>query len=227
MEYAGVKFRVVRVEPQQVALAWKDKDGQLYQTFDKVQAAYAAQGKTVKFLMNAGIFETDETPAGMLVEDGKQRRAVNLTEGGGNFFLKPNGVVSFGSGVFEKPAVRDSYCMQAVMEKVQAKKSEGKLSWAVQSGPLLLSKGKRHPSFREHSANKKIRNGVGIDADGKLVFAITDQDQTVNFWDFAGLFLELGCKDALYLDGGISAMAVNPASPVESGKFAAMFVIAE
>jgi uncharacterized protein YigE (DUF2233 family) len=66
-----------------------------------------------------------------------------------------------------------------------------------------------------------------VDAAGKLVFAITAQGQEVNFWDFAGLFLKLGCKDALFLDGDISMMAVNPDQPVASNRFAAMFVVAE
>jgi uncharacterized protein YigE (DUF2233 family) len=225
--FAEANFRVVKVAPQQVQLAWKDGDGNLYRTFDKVQAACSAQGKRVKFIMNAGIFEPEGIPSGLLVEDGKQRRAVNLAQGGGNFFLKPNGVISFGSGVFEKPMVRDSYCMQGMLEKVRDKKAQGKVAWAVQSGPVLLLKGKRHPSFREGSPNKKHRNGVGIDRDGKLVFAMTDKDQLVNFWDFAGLFLSLGCKDALFLDGDISMMAVNPDAPVESNRFGAMFVVAE
>jgi uncharacterized protein YigE (DUF2233 family) len=49
----------------------------------------------------------------------------------------------------------------------------------------------------------------------------------VNFWDFAGLFLELGCKSALFLDGDISQMTVNPEKAVKSNQFGAMFVIAE
>ena len=60
-----------------------------------------------------------------------------------------------------------------------------------------------------------------------MVFAITAAGADVNFWDFAGLFLKLGCKDALFLDGDISKMAVNPDRPVASNRFAAMFVVAE
>jgi uncharacterized protein YigE (DUF2233 family) len=49
----------------------------------------------------------------------------------------------------------------------------------------------------------------------------------VNLWDFAGLFLQLGCQDALFLDGAISQMDTNPAKAVSSNQFAAMFVIVE
>ena len=64
-----------------------------------------------------------------------------------------------------------------------------------------------------------------MDGTGRVVFAITDKGQFVNFWDFAGLFLKLGCEDALFLDGDISQMVVNPGETLRSNRFAAMFVI--
>ena len=68
---------------------------------------------------------------------------------------------------------------------------------------------------------------MGVDEKGRVIFAMTDKRQEVNFWDFAGLFLKLGCKNALFLDGDISQMAVNPEGPVKSNRFAAMFVVVE
>ena len=53
----GVKFRVVRVAPTRVSVVWKDDKGVPYRSFDKVWSAFAQKGKTVKFIMNAGIFE--------------------------------------------------------------------------------------------------------------------------------------------------------------------------
>jgi uncharacterized protein YigE (DUF2233 family) len=99
--------------------------------------------------------------------------------------------------------------------------------FAAQSGPLLLISGQRHPAFRKGSENKLHRNGIGVDAEKHFVCAITESGEVVNFWDFAGLFLSLGCQNALFLDGDISQMAVNPAKPVESNQFGAMFVVAE
>ena len=49
----------------------------------------------------------------------------------------------------------------------------------------------------------------------------------MSFWNFAGLFLKLGCKNALFLDGDISQIAVNPDKPVSSNRFGAMFVVVE
>jgi uncharacterized protein YigE (DUF2233 family) len=221
-EHEGVKFRVVTLDARRVELVWKDANGEAFATFDKVQAHYEAKGKRVKFLMNAGIYEPGSVPSGLHVEKGARLRPLNLREGEGNFFLKPNGVFGLEDRGSGKVFIEESGAF-AVRERKQALR----LDFAIQGGPLLLVGGARHPKFTDGSPNRKLRNGVGVDAAGKLVFAITAAGQEVNFWDFAGLFLKLGCKDALFLDGDISQMALNPQAPVPSNRFGAMFVVAE
>lgn len=219
VESAGVKFRVVRLAPEKVQVVWKDGKDEPYRGFDRVQAAFADQGKTVKFLMNAGIFEPGGIPSGLHVEAGKTLRPVNLADAPGNFFLKPNGVCTLGQGTGGAAYV--GTCADWLKHSAKAE------SWAIQSGPMLLIDGKRHPAFTENSTSKLHRNGVGVDGKNQFVFAITAKGQMVNLWDFAGLFLKLGCKDALFLDGDISQMTVNPDKPVQSNRFGAMFVVAE
>ncbi len=216
VEHAGVKFRVVRLSPARVQLAWKDAQGQPYRCFDRVQAALTKQGKVVKFIMNAGIFEPGGIPSGLHIEGGRQLRPLNLADAPGNFFLKPNGVCTFGG---QGPFVGTCAAWQ--------KRDPHTESWGIQSGPMLIIDGQRHSSFREGSSSKLHRNGVGVDGNQQLVFAITANGETVNFWDFAGLFLKLGCRNALFLDGTISQMAVNPTQPVTSNPFGAMFIVAE
>ena len=213
---AGTKFRVVRVAPERVQVVWQDGTGQPYRSFDRVQAAFAKQGKTVRFIMNAGIFEPGGIPSGLHTQDGKQLRPVNLADAPGNFFLKPNGVCTLSDN---KPFIGTPEAWR--------QQSTGKERWAIQSGPMLLIHGKRHPAFRVGSDSKLLRNGVCIDNEGQLVFAITDRGEMVNLWDFAGLFLQLGCQNALFLDGDISKMVTNPDKPVETNLFGAIFVIAE
>jgi uncharacterized protein YigE (DUF2233 family) len=170
--------------------------------------------------MNAGIYEPGGIPSGLHIEKGKQWRPVNLEKGEGNFFLQPNGV--FGIGVDGRALISSSEIFAS-----QYRKSPGSFRLGIQSGPLLLSAGKRHPAFREGSPNKLLRNGVGVDSTGKVIFAITAPDQMVNLWDFAGLFLQLDCQEALFVDGDISMMAVNPPGPMESNLFGAMFVVTD
>lgn len=221
VEHAGVKFRVVRADPEALMLVWKDPAGEPFRTFDRVQDHFSKQGRKVAFLMNAGIFEPGGVPSGLHQEAGVLRHALNLKEGKGNFFLKPNGVFGTGGRMASVAFIEEAGRFPA------REKSGFRTELALQSGPLLLIGGKRHPAFKEGSANKLLRNGVGVDAQGKVVLAITAKGERVNFWDFAGLFLELGCKDALFLDGDISQMAVNPTGPVTSNSFGAMLAIVE
>lgn len=222
-EHADCGFRVVRVAPEKLELVWKDENGNAYRSFDKVIETYEAKGKTVRFLMNGGIFQMGGTPCGLHIENGRTLHPLNLKDDEGNFYLKPNGVCwieQTGKQVHASIAESASY-------QKHSDTTKGRILNAVQSGPLLLIDGARHPAFRENSANKLHRNGVGVDAKGNLIFAITDKDQQVNLWDFAGLFLKLGCRQALFLDGDISNMAINPDKSVKNNPFGAIFVIAE
>jgi len=227
IEHAGAVFRVVRVEPDQLQLVWKDDQGQPYRTFDRVQAAYEKQGKMVRFIMNAGIFEPGEIPSGLHVEHAKELLPLNEKDGRGNFFLKPNGVASCWRGRDEGAYISTVEVWKRRTDEASRVRDYRAPQYAIQGGPLLLIGGKRHPAFIEGSPSRLVRNGVGVDSKGRFIFAITDQGQVVNFWDFAGLFLKLDCQDALFLDGTISQCAVNPTRPMGSNAFAAMFVVAE
>lgn len=211
--HADVRFRVVRVSANQVGLVWKPARGEPFGTFENVRRHLAQQGKAPAFLTNAGIYQTGGIPCGLHVENGVELHPLNQADAPGNFFLKPNGVFFIEKGT------------ASVLRTEDYLHRKPKPDLAVQSGPMLLIEGRRHPAFREGSESKLVRNGVGVDEQGRVVFAITDQRQMVNFWDFAGLFLKLGCKNSLFLDGDISQMAVNPKEELRSNRFAAMFVI--
>ncbi len=224
--HANTRFRVVTLSPEQVKLVWKGDDDRPLRSFEKVQAAFAKQGETVSFIMNAGIFEPGGIPSGLHVENRKTLHALNLADAPGNFFLKPNGVFWIEGGARREAFVSTPQVFLNREKALHAMDSNW-LELAVQSGPLLLIDGKRHSAFTERSKSKLHRNGVGVDAEKRVVFAITAKGEMVNFWDFAGLFLKLGCKDALFLDGDISKMTVNPDGPVPSPLFGAIFVATE
>jgi len=144
---------------------------------------------------NAGIFTPQFAPGGLLVSDGVTLRDLNLADGGGNFHLKPN-------GVFE---IRDDGTA-AVVDSTAYSAEE--VRFATQSGPALLLGGQLHPEFRAGSTNLAFRSGVGVSPDGRTVYLALSWSLT-NFHDFATLFRdELGCDNALYLDGQISRLWV-------------------
>lgn len=120
------------------------------------------------------------------------------------------------------------------MEAAEFGRSGLKPRLATQSGPLMLRRGVIHPAFNVSSPNKRLRNAVGVRAkDGQIIFAMSERDDprtgTVTFHQFSRFLLHLGCEDALYLDGDISNMLVQPAvdAKLTPNTFAAMFYIAE
>jgi uncharacterized protein YigE (DUF2233 family) len=195
VEFAGNTFDVyildIRVTP--VKLFWKDDLGQLFKSFQRVNDWVVRQGQTLSFAMNAGIFNADNVPLGLQVQEGNELTPLNLQDGDGNFYLKPNGVFFInanGAHIVESPAYPNV---------------AGVVHLAVQSGPLLVHQNTLHPSFQATSPNVFTRNGVGLRNAFTAIFAISNEP--VNLYTFARFFKEaLQCPEALYLDGAISAM---------------------
>lgn len=188
------RFTVITVDPstERLGLYWADEQGQAFRGFSRLADWLAGRGQKLLFGMNAGMYHADARPVGLLVIEGKEITPLNLDQGSGNFFLKPNGVFLLSrSG----PQVIDATEYPALTETPRL---------ATQSGPLLLRRGVIHPAFNPQSASRYIRNGVGVT--GKtVVFVISDRP--VTFYEFAVFFRDvLHCQDALYLDGAISSL---------------------
>jgi uncharacterized protein YigE (DUF2233 family) len=196
IQHRGQEFFTYQVDPrtEQLALVWQDSAGQRFGSFRQLRDTLAAQGRMLKFARNAGIFGVDYAPLGLHIENGRVLRPLNLGRGGrGNFYLKPNGVLYI---VDHHPAIVDAKVYPTLKVKPKI---------ATQSGPLLVLNGAVHPAFREESVNRHFRNGVGVTRDGKIIFAISQG--LVTFHEFATLFRDvLGCDNALYLDGALSAV---------------------
>ncbi|NWK53995.1 phosphodiester glycosidase family protein [Verrucomicrobiaceae bacterium N1E253] len=230
IRFEGVPYRVCRIPKKmlyQLKLAWLGSDGKPMRSFDRVQAHYEAKGEKVTFITNAGIFEPGGIPTGMHHQQFRSLRPLNLRPGKGNFFLKPNGVLTVSkSGA----RIQSSHALARLWS--HGRNSQEQAVWsqktrlAVQSGPLLLEGGRIHPAFRRASTSALHRNGVGVNDQG-LIFVITDKEGWVNLHGFSRFFLHLGCKDALFLDGDISQMAVRPSGKVESNLFGAMLVMTQ
>ncbi len=192
--HAADPYRAVTVNlaRHDISLHWLDGDGEPYRKLRRVRRMLRRQDKRVLALTNAGIYGRDFKPLGLHIENGEMLRPLNEANGGGNFFLKPNGVFFMtpnGAQVVaaERFAMRDDIVL------------------ATQSGPLLFDERGFHPRFLEHSTSRYIRNGVGVRDDGNVVLAISRRE--VTFWDFATMMRDdLGCAAALYLDGNLSQL---------------------
>ena len=191
---ADPRFTVVKVDlrTERLELFLRDDAGVPFKRFDRLDAWLKERHRQLDFAVNAGMYHEDFSPAGLLVRDGREEAPLNLADGVGNFFLKPNGVFLVSDA---GPRVVESSEYPALAKGVRL---------ATQSGPLLLRHGVVHPAFIPHSDSRKIRNGVGV-IGHTAIFVISEKP--VNFHEFALYFRDvLHCRDALYLDGTVSAL---------------------
>jgi len=208
--FEGDAFIACTADPasQDIRLFLRDPDGQPYGSFEN----FAASDPAVVFAMNAGMYLPDLTPQGLYVEAGKTLAPLVTGDGEGNFYLKPN-------GLFLITADR-----RAQVVTTEAFEAAPDLAYATQSGPMLVIGGAIHPDFSDNGPSRYVRNGVGVRADGKVVFAISLE--VVSFGRFARLFRNaLSCPDALYLDGFVSGLA-NDSGVVVGGGHAAGPIVA-
>jgi uncharacterized protein YigE (DUF2233 family) len=208
------RFVSYTTTPGAIVLYWKDARGQPLKSLQRLKQYIEKQGKTLAFGMNAGMYRPDNSSQGLFIDHGTIRQPLDTLSGGGNFYMKPNGVfyitTTHHAGVCTTPRFTPY----------------DTITFATQSGPMLLIDGAIHPAFKKGSANLNIRNGVGILPDGQVLFAMSKEP--VNFYDFAQFFLSKGCKNALYLDGFVSRTYL-PAQDWKQldGNFGVMIGVAE
>ncbi|MBB3452829.1 uncharacterized protein YigE (DUF2233 family) [Rhizobium sp. BK313] len=195
--HLGDSYTVCTFDPATdgIRLYEKDRSGKPYGSFRALENDLRQDRIYVRFAMNGGMYRDDQSPVGLYIEEGRQQRAINTNKGWGNFHLLPNGVFYIQPG------------HAGILESKAFLASGIKPFYATQSGPMLVIDGKLHPSFLADSTSFKTRNGVGVSADGKVIFALSDG--AVRFHDFATLFRDdLGCTNALFLDGSISSLDI-------------------
>lgn len=186
-----IASRIVDPDQEAITLHWKDATGRIFGNLGELRSELAAQGREMVLGMNGGMFTTDHGPVGLYIEDGRMHHRIDRRTGGSdNFHMQPNGVF----GIREDGAA-------FVVTTASLQDMLG-VRYATQSGPMLVADGSINTHFTPGSKNLHIRNGVGVRADGQVVFAISREP--INFHDFATWFQEQGCNNALYLDGAVS-----------------------
>ncbi|MGE6440376.1 phosphodiester glycosidase family protein [Psychrobacter sp. NPDC078409] len=183
-------------------LFWQQSESaQPLLTFDNLMSTLPSN-QALSFAMNAGMYNKDYAPIGYTVIEGKELKSLNTKEGGGNFHLLPNGVMWWDKAgnvqITESNALND-----------QLNNGDVQPWYATQSGPMLVINNEIHPQFNPDSSSIKLRNGAGVCRDGSI--QLVNSDEPVTFYQFAELFKnELGCSNALFLDGGIASALYAP-----------------
>lgn len=203
----------VNLRRYRVSLHRLDATAKPYGSVTKFAQTMHAAGTPVLFAMNAGMYHKDLSPVGLFVENGHEETPLNRDDAEGNFFLKPNGV--FYVGTDGKPGVLETGAFAAAKPAA---------AYATQSGPMLVIDGALHPRFEPNGTSRHIRNGVGVRDPDTVVLAISRSE--VSLGSFARLFRDaLGCRNALFFDGAVSALS-NGTDSIVGGAFPAGPVLA-
>lgn len=204
-EFEGTRHIVCGFDATTPALRlyWRDADGNPYRSFSSLASAVQSEGRVLRFAMNAGMYDTDFRPMGLYVESGDELRQANTVTPDDlgtpvpNFYKQPNGIFYLAGGA------------AGIMTTEAFLAARPAAEFATQSGPMLVIEGELNPIFIVGSRDRTRRSGVGICEDGQVRFAISEG--SVNFHDFARLFRdELGCPNALFLDGGRGTGIYDP-----------------
>jgi len=192
--FEGDGFTVCRYDPARddLRLAARGAAGPL-DSLQGLKASLGDDARRVRFALNGGMYQPDQSPVGLFVAEGRTQAPLNQAAGTGNFFLKPNGV--FWVGDDGAPHVDET-------ERFAAAAPEAR--WATQSGPLLVAHGTLHPAIAPNGTSLTVRDAVGVKGHAAL-FVISDGP--VSFGRLARFLRDgLGCADALYLDGHVASL---------------------
>jgi uncharacterized protein YigE (DUF2233 family) len=190
-------YRVVEIDlaQEKLELHWRDGDGHAFAGVDGLRQWGDAQRRTLLFATNAGIYDRQFRPLGLYVEDEQTLRPLNTAQAAGrsgNFAMQPNGVFYI-----------DHAGRAGVVTTQRWRELRVTARIATQSGPMLVVDGEINANFDARSDSLKWRSGVCARTAQRAVFVVSEAP--VTFHAFARLFRdELGCRDALYLDGTLS-----------------------
>lgn len=172
-----------------------EKEGVVATVMDQMRVA-AANGKNVIVGTNSGFFDINNTDLsrGIVVKDGKLLRPT----GNRPFFAAMN------DGSLKILAPGDYNANASLIKN------------AVGGNAILLREGKavNLALGTEMSATRHPRTAIGIRADGGAVLLVVDGRQPAisngaSYVDLVGIFRDLGCTEALNLDGGGSSTFIR------------------
>lgn len=193
--YEDSKYVVIRIDPNgsQIVTCYKNADGEVIGDFSRLEKHIKSTGHKLVFACNGGMFMEDLRPLGLYIENGEQIMPLNTKSASTNFYIKPNGVFYVLSNGSVGLKTTNDYILSQIKPK-----------YATQSGGMLTVNGVINNKFKKESTSYNIRNGVGINKEGKVIFILSKEP--VSFYEFAYMFQSMGCDNSLFLDGCISRL---------------------
>ena len=214
--FRGARYYVVPadLDRARIQMHWKDASGRPYRRASTLADSLTAAGERVVAVVNSGIYTPQDAPKGLHVERGRSIVPLNTTDStSGNFFRpRPNGVFA----VMEDGTAR-------IVRRGAAAALLPRIREATQSGPRLLEDGQPVARFSDTPLR---RTAICVAAPRRVFIAVSRDPVSLN--DLAALFKDrLGCRGALFLDGGAVQALVAPADGIamETGRFVGFIAV--
>lgn len=141
--------------------------------------------------INGPLFHSNYKTVGLYIKDSMQHVPLNMKDGKGNFYVKPNGVFY----------IKDNRARIVTTQRYQ--QLNVKPSLAIQSGPLLVINGKINSAVKNFKISKKNRSAVVTYINGEVGIVISNSLMSISGFSKT-LRDTLNVRQALYLDGAIA-----------------------
>ncbi len=152
-------------------------------------------------ISEVGFYDNGGNHIGLLQKEGQQISGIDIASSGkGNFYLVPNGVLSFDSLTIQITESKE-YNTRTLQEEN-----------SIQSGPLLIMNGKLHPKLNLFSPNKHGRSAICTITQNneRFILFVTALDP-VNMYTFSVLIKQrFNCDFALLVGSGNTCTNFSP-----------------
>ena len=162
--FEGRRYVVCNIDARrhEITISWRGARNAPYGTIGNYLRELRQDERShLMFAMNAGMYESDLRPVGLLIERGKELSKVNIGDGVGNFYWKPNGIFFVGK---RNVGIRTTDLYLADPPEVE---------YATQSGPMLVLNGAIDGQMLASTSSRNIRNAVGVQDEHTAIFAIS------------------------------------------------------
>jgi uncharacterized protein YigE (DUF2233 family) len=201
INFAGHDYAVADIDLRSHKIIFTTADDHKMHSYPEVDAALRSSGRQPILITNAGIYGTDNLPLGLLITPkGKAHSVARVASRSGNF--------SWDTAVFE---IRNDD--RASITPAGDWQENPSAIAATQSGPQLASLNRVNPDLPPSSVSTYSRTAAGIDQSSPSIVHIAVSRDGVTLFELASFMVDiLHCREALHLDGSLSALYLPSAS---------------
>src|SRR5687767_12157504 len=92
VNYEKIVSYIADPKKQDINFYWKNDSGKIFRSIQNLKNYLEQKNRQLILAMNGGMYQTDNSPLGLYIENYKTITRLNTRSASGNFYMKPNGV---------------------------------------------------------------------------------------------------------------------------------------